>query len=85
MYGLAGTGVSQEVALEREQRTGSCRALGMAWRVAGDERTQCLMQRDNRFCCRRTSSSLMEGEGLVAEAQCWLLHTRDEGSLTQVA
>lgn len=37
-------------------------------------RTQCLMQRDRIDSgCRRTSSSLMEGEGLVAEAQCWLL------------
>lgn len=63
MYGLAGTGVSQEVALEREQRTGSCRALGVAWRVAGDERTQCLMQRDNRFCCRRTLQQPCGGRG----------------------
>lgn len=63
MYGLAGTEVSQEVAPEREQKTGSYRALGVVWRAAGGGRTQCLMQRDNRFCCRRTLQQPCGGRG----------------------
>lgn len=35
MYGLAGTGVSQEINLEMSAEDTSWRALGMAWVVAG--------------------------------------------------
>lgn len=48
MYGLAGTGVSQEVALERSAEDSSWRALGMVRRVAGGGRTQGLKWRDGR-------------------------------------
>ena len=55
MYGQAGTGVSQEVALERSAEEGFRGALGMVCRAVGIGRT--LKQKDGRgrfFCFRRT-------------------------------
>ena len=62
---------------------------GEPWAWSGGqlavEKTQCLKQRvgRGRFCIRLPSGSLVEQERLVAEDQAWLLHTRDEGSLSR--
>lgn len=78
MYGLAGTGVSQEMDLEMSAEDTSWRALGMVGVVAGGKDAVFKVEGWYRqiSASKDPSGSLLEGGG--TEGQGWLLHTRDD-------